>query len=124
VVVWSESEPYTGRGLRLRLATLGWDTPLGAGKPPSVPQPSAFTLSAYPNPFNSTLRIEYALPHAQNIELAVFNLLGQKVTTLVAGAKPSGEHDATWSPQIGTGIYFVTLKTAEAVRTSKVVYLR
>jgi len=122
--LWVETGLADSNHCQLRMATVDWATELATARPSLNPLPAAFNLCASPNPFNSTLRIEYTLPHAQNIELEVFNLLGQKVAALFSGSKLAGSHSVLWSPQGGTGIYFVTLKTPEAVRTTKVVYLR
>ena len=84
----------------------------------------SFILSAFPNPFNGTLKIEYALPNAQNVNLCVFNVLGQKVETLVAARMESGEHAAIWNPACAGGVYFVTLKTETETRSTKILYIR
>jgi hypothetical protein len=64
------------------------------------------------------------LPQAQRIELAVYNLLGQKVATLHDGMVSAGTHRELWTPQGGTGLYFVTLKTASSTHSTKVIYLK
>lgn len=123
-VVWCE-RAYRQPGIaRLQIASVGWNTHLGASDPRLNPQPSAVGLSACPNPFNGELEIQFELPRVQSIELSVFNLQGQKVATLFEGVRNAGPHSVTWSPRCGTGVYFVRLKTAEAVRTAKVAYLR
>jgi len=123
MAVWTERTSGASNAGHLKSMWVDWNTILDAQTSPLIP-PSSFTLSASPNPFNSELRIEYVLPRAQNLELAVYNLLGQKVATLENRAMLAGAHSVIWSPQCGTGVYFVTLKTPEAVRVSKVMYLR
>lgn len=86
--------------------------------------PSSFTLSAFPNPFNSEVEIRYDLPKSGKVELSVYNLLGQKVETLRTGMVTAGAHTQLWSPTVAGGIYFVNLRTANSVRTEKVLYLR
>ncbi|MDR3626631.1 MAG: hypothetical protein P4L45_07350, partial [Ignavibacteriaceae bacterium] len=63
----------------------------------SVIVPGTFSLAnAYPNPFNPTTNIKFAVAKSENITLVVFNLLGQKVKTLVNGMMKAGDYTATW----------------------------
>jgi len=124
VVAWIERYDLGPGNARLRLATVGWDTYLAAQDRGFVSHPSSFSLSAYPNPFNGTLKIAYTLPRAGNVEVSVFNVLGQKVETLVAGRMESGTHAITWNPECAGGVYFVTLKTEAGSHTAKVLYVR
>ena len=123
-VLWTERAYRQPGAARLEIASVGWDAPLTASDPHFIAQPSSLSLAAYPNPFNSALEIRYDLPREQQVELAVYNLLGQKIATLVNGTARAGSHDFLWSPQCGSGIYFVMLKTPDAVRTTKVAYIR
>lgn len=109
---------------RLRVASVGWDTPLGTEDRDFILHPSVFGLLAFPNPFNSALKIEYTLPRAGNVNLSVFNVLGQKVETLLDARVESGTHAITWNPDCAGGLYFVALKTESATRTTKVLYIR
>ena len=122
--VWSERVAGSANATLLRMKSLNWDTPLSVSDREFILPPSSFVLSAYPNPFNSTLKIEYALPHAGNVELSVFNVLGQKVETLLSARVESGTHTVTWNPGCAGGVYFVTMKTETVARTTKVLYLR
>jgi hypothetical protein len=108
---------------RLRLATVGWDTHLGTDGDRFIPQPSAISLSAYPNPFNHFLRIEYGVSRTQAVNLSVFNVLGQRVATLHDGLEQAGTHVMDWSPQTSGGVYFLNLRTPDATRTSKVLFI-
>ncbi|MFC1512384.1 hypothetical protein ACFL5H_04255, partial [Candidatus Latescibacterota bacterium] len=59
--------------------------------------PTVFpTIASYPNPFNPSTTISFTLPDAGYTELAVFNLAGQKIRTLVAGEMTAGAHEAVW----------------------------
>jgi 3',5'-cyclic AMP phosphodiesterase CpdA len=83
-----------------------------------------------PNPFRSTTQIRYALPAAARVNLAIYNLLGQRVATLVDERQPAGWHTAAWNGRDGTGaplpsgVYFARLVSSENVRTSKIVLTR
>ena len=64
--------------------------------------PQSFTLGPnYPNPFNPSTIIPYQLPAAMHVRLEVFNLLGQRVATLVDGEQPAGFHTASWDATDG-----------------------
>ena len=72
--------------------------------------PRAYALDQnYPNPFNPSTRIEYALPSRSKVSLEVFNLLGEKVATLVDGEAGAGMHSADWAPAVSSGMYFYRL---------------
>jgi hypothetical protein len=81
----------------------------------SIPQ--TYELSQnFPNPFNPITKIKFALPHESTVRLAVFNILGQEVATLVDGSEPAGYFTAQWDGRnkIGnpaaSGVYFFRLK--------------
>ncbi|MDP2683966.1 MAG: CHAP domain-containing protein [bacterium] len=88
--------------------------------------PTLFTLSQnYPNPFNPVTTIQYSLPEATQVTLDIFNILGQKVTTLVNEHQEAGEYSISWDAQKqASGIYFYHLVTGEAVETKKMVLLK
>lgn len=93
--------------------------------------PSQFGLQQnFPNPFNPSTTIKFALPSAQFVELTVFNLLGQKVKTLVNQKLEAGNFSVQWqgSDEFGSalssGIYFYRLKTDNFSKVRKMMYLR
>ena len=78
--------------------------------------PERFDLGQnYPNPFNPSTIIPYQLSAATQVRLDVFNLLGQRIATLVDGEQPAGFHTARWSATdavgraVGAGVYFYRL---------------
>jgi len=88
--------------------------------------PNEFSLSQnYPNPFNPTTTIEFALPHAGDISLIVYNVLGQEVETLVDRTMPAGAHqvefDAANRP---SGIYFYPLSHSGGPYTKKMTLIK
>ncbi|MCP4414150.1 MAG: T9SS type A sorting domain-containing protein, partial [Gammaproteobacteria bacterium] len=59
--------------------------------------PKSYKLSQnYPNPFNPTTSISYQLPQTSDVDLSIYNLLGQKVATLVSKKQPAGSHKVEW----------------------------
>ena len=91
--------------------------------------PERFELGAnYPNPFNPSTMIPYQLPAAMHVRLEVFNLLGQRVATLVDGEKPAGFHTASWDATgkdgqaVGAGVYLYRL-TGDGVQATRSMLL-
>ncbi len=82
-------------------------------------------LAAMPNPFNAATQFSYYLPEAGPVEISVFNLLGQKVATLVEGHQEAGEHRISWwAGNVPSGMYFVLLATPTERVVQKVVLLK
>ncbi|MCP4631722.1 MAG: T9SS type A sorting domain-containing protein [candidate division Zixibacteria bacterium] len=77
--------------------------------------PNEYSLSQnYPNPFNAHSVIKYALPEDGHVELSVFNLLGQKVETLIDSYQNGGYYSASWNAsQYSSGVYFYRLDVNE-----------
>ena len=92
--------------------------------------PDGFALGQnYPNPFNSSTIIPYQLPVAAHMRLEVFNVLGQRVTTLVDGERPAGFHTAVWDATnaegqaVGAGLYIYRLSGGGATLTRKMMLI-
>lgn len=88
---------------------------------------SSFSLSQnYPNPFNPITSINYELPVNTEVELNIYNLLGQKIAELVSKQQPAGNYKVEWDASVFTsGIYFYRLKTnAGFVQTKKLILLK
>ena len=92
-----------------------------------------FHLSNFPNPFNPTTTISYQLPENSEVELAIYNLKGQKVKQLVsnsAGQLSAGQHSVVWNGKddngksVSSGIYFYKLKTGNYEQTRKMILIK
>jgi len=83
--------------------------------------PTEFSLSQnYPNPFNPTTKINFSLPSAADVKLEIYNIMGQKVTTLIDGKREAGEHVVQWDgSDVASGIYFYRLETSGFTDTKK-----
>ncbi len=93
--------------------------------------PSEFALHGnYPNPFNPTTTIAYDLATDGNITLGVFNLLGQRVRTLVSGYQLAGSYRILWNGQndvghqVSSGVYFYRLHAGRYVKTNKMLLIK
>ncbi len=88
--------------------------------------PAEFALSQnYPNPFNPTTRIDYRLPKASNVTLAIYNSLGQKIATLVEGPRAAGEYSVTWNASnLANGLYFYRLETSSTSIIKKMMLMK
>jgi hypothetical protein len=106
-----------------QMAKIGFDTLQTTGAAFAPDMPSAFSLAQnYPNPFNPATTIRYAIPHASNVELKVFNLLGEEVATLVDREHAPGQFecrfDATGLP---SGLYLYRLRTQDFTEARKLL---
>ncbi|MFC2094786.1 T9SS type A sorting domain-containing protein [Bacteroidota bacterium] len=88
--------------------------------------PDAFELFPnYPNPFNPSTTIYYALPEAGNVELIVYDVLGNEVSTLVNEEKPAGINEVEWNASnVPSGVYFYRLSADGFVQTRKMMLMK
>ncbi len=92
--------------------------------------PARFALGPnYPNPFNPSTIIPYQLAASSHVRLEVFNLLGQRIATLVDAARPAGFHTATWHATDGSGravaagVYIYRMTVGEEHQTGRMVLI-
>jgi hypothetical protein len=72
--------------------------------------PSAYALDQnYPNPFNPTTVISYEVPEVSYVKVGVFNVLGQRVASLVDGVVEAGRHTVQWDAMSPSGLYFLRM---------------
>ena len=91
--------------------------------------PTTFTLGAnYPNPFNPATTIPLAVPAgAKDVDLTIYNVLGQPLRQVWTGPLPAGEHELTWDGRdaqgqpVAAGVYVYRLQVDEQTRTRKMV---
>jgi hypothetical protein len=88
--------------------------------------PTEFALyQNYPNPFNATTQIRYALHEVGQVRLDVYNLLGQRVATLVDDFQEVGHHSVNWDAgHVASGLYLYRLQTPDFTSTRKMVLLK
>jgi flagellar hook assembly protein FlgD len=98
---------------------------------PSAAHPTEVALGQnIPNPFNPTTRISFSLVENAGVELAIYNVAGQRVRSLVNSVYPSGDHVVEWDGRdergngVTSGVYFYRLKTGELEITRKMMMIK
>ena len=93
--------------------------------------PGAFALHEnWPNPFNPETSIRFELAQGSAVQLAVFDALGQKVRTLVDGARAAGSYQVLWDgrnargAQVSSGVYFYRLKAGDLTQMRRMLLLK
>ena len=88
--------------------------------------PREFSLGQnYPNPFNPSTEINFALPTACDVSLEIYNITGQRVTTLVDAYLEAGQHSVLWDAwSNASGVYFYRLTAGEFTETKKMMLLK
>ena len=111
--------------------TVGHDKGKSSKPVAGEPAPEAFGLDqSYPNPFNPSTTIRYALPEASNVSLVVYNLLGQQVRRLVSGVQGAGYHTAVWDGRdeagrmAATGVYIYRLQAGAFTQVKKMLFAK
>ena len=93
--------------------------------------PAVFSISQnYPNPFNPQTIIEYSLPEVSHVNIAVFNILGQKVKVLKDEVEGVGYKMVTWDgkdesgSEVASGIYFYRIQAKDFAKCKKMLLLK
>lgn len=92
---------------------------------------SSYTLKQnYPNPFNPITNIDYYLPINSNVELKIYNAVGQKIKTLINKNENAGNHSISWDAtnhagaKVPSGIYFYVIKAGNFSQINKMLLLK
>ena len=88
--------------------------------------PAQYELTQnYPNPFNPSTKIRFGIPEAGLVNIKVFDVLGQEVTTLVNEFRNAGYHEVDFSAsKLNSGIYFYTITSGNFSATKKMMLLK
>lgn len=98
---------------------------VGITAPGDVPDRYDLAVSSYPNPFNPVTTIDYTIPEEAEVNLAVYNLLGEEVQSLVNGLKEQGRYSYRFSAgELSSGVYICRLQMKNEVRMTKLLLLK
>jgi hypothetical protein len=98
--------------------------PTGVDMPNVLPEGYALYKN-YPNPFNPTTNIAYRVGKLSHVELTVYNVLGQKVASLVNARLQPGNYVAHWdASRMSSGLYFYAMRVGDNVQTYKMMLLK
>ncbi|MEJ2543357.1 MAG: T9SS type A sorting domain-containing protein [Calditrichaceae bacterium] len=88
--------------------------------------PTQFVLEQnYPNPFNPKTVIRYALPVTSHFELSIYNILGQRVATLVNKKQPAGRYQVEWDAStVSSGVYYYRLEAKGYSEVKKMAVIK
>jgi hypothetical protein len=101
----------------------------GIGEMETLPTTYAIAQN-YPNPFNPTTTIKYQLPQVSDVQLVIYNVLGQKVRTLVNNRMEAGYHSVVWDGRnelgssVASGIYIYRFEAGDFQKTMKLILLK
>jgi hypothetical protein len=92
----------------------------------SVELPNKFSLfQNYPNPFNPSTNISFIIPEVSEVNLSVYDMLGNKVRTLIDGKKQPGTYEIEFNAEgLSSGMYFYRLSSGKYNSTKKLVLLK
>ncbi len=86
--------------------------------------PTGYSLEQnYPNPFNPSTIIRFSVPVTDKVSLAVYDILGRRIATLVDQNLNAGSYQVTWSPNVASGVYFYRLQSGRFSETKKMIAL-
>lgn len=99
---------------------------MGVHEPDGVFMPrKADLLNAFPNPFNGSTAIRYALPQAETVRLTIIDMLGREVAVLASRRMDAGTHNVTWDAgNRASGMYVCRLAAGTLVESKKIMIVR
>jgi len=128
-VLWAESD-IVWEGSSGDLGTPGFANTVSSISRKLDFLPTKLNLKNYPNPFNPETAISYQLKKSSQIELSIYNLLGQKIIHLVSEYQQTGPHGITWNGNdmygklVVSGIYVIQLQTEFGFERRKITLIR
>lgn len=101
------------------------DPVLASIKPNSTPSAFQSRMDIFPNPFNQSVRIDFAMPFSVVASISIFDLLGRKVDQLISGNMTAGHHSITWNcSTCSNGVYLIVMDTPKFRSVRKALFLK
>lgn len=123
--------PQGGGKYSYRLKQIDVNGTFQFSSPREITIPNKFALyQNHPNPFNPETMIGFELPISAEVTLEIYNMLGQKLATLLNERQPAGYQQVIWNGKddagrmVGSGVYFYRIKSERFEATRKLVLLR
>lgn len=118
---WSIPSDWNYAALGDMLELSGVEDELGSGM-----MPAQFSLEQnYPNPFNPSTTIPFSIDKRSTVQLTVYNVLGEKIATLVDGIKEAGSYQVPFNAShLNSGVYYYQLKKGAQVFVNKMLYIK
>jgi hypothetical protein len=134
-IMWQELEKLTTKSIHMAITDLAslWRTAwenAGGPLPLSIPSNDHdlkiyYLANNYPNPFNPKTVISYQLPEFSNVELTIYNALGEQVAILVSNIQSAGKHTIEWDASgYASGVYIYKIQAGEFQDVKKMILLR
>jgi hypothetical protein len=120
----SDQYAYVGHGTLMSIYDCAAALSVPESRHNQIPE-SIILYPAYPNPFNPTTKLSFALPVRSRLTLNVYDVTGRHVGTLVNGWQDAGAHQVVFDGSgLSSGIYFCQLKTDQSTAMTKIVLLK
>jgi hypothetical protein len=122
--VQSLEETFRSASIDHRFTVIVGSTTTSTG--PGSELPTVFALNQnYPNPFNPTTQVSYDLPQSVDVRLDVYNVMGQRVATLVNSTQSAGRYNVTFDARnLSSGVYLYRLQAGSNVFTKKMTLVK
>ena len=113
-------------GIILKTTTGGEATVVEDMKHKDLILPDNFMMyENYPNPFNSSTKIRFALSNSAHVTIKILDILGKEIETLVHGRYEPGYHDVIWNAEnCSSGIYFYVIQADQLIQAKKMMLIK
>ncbi len=129
-IIRNASNTVAARNEFLQMTYNLFENPVGVDITDSEPTPMAYGLAQnFPNPFNPSTRIQFAMPTKGHVSLKIYNVAGQLVKTLQNGVMDAGSHELTWDgsnnlgSNVASGVYFYKINAGDNYENMKKMVL-
>ncbi|MCG6913041.1 T9SS type A sorting domain-containing protein [bacterium BMS3Abin03] len=124
---YTDKNPIDGSNFKYRLKQIDTDGKFEYSAAVNVKLvPDEFTLyQNYPNPFNPNTKIKYYIPKSSQVQIIVYDILSNEITTLVNEEKPAGNYEVQFdASNLPSGAYFYKLQAGSYTKTMKMLLLK